>query len=86
MPGDPLALPLVLNPHARLLEVFEVAYKLKASPEHVRRLIRDGKLTAIRLGTRLRVDPMDLHAFIEAQRVPATTKATAILLQHPRGA
>ena len=60
-------------PHVRLWEVHEVAFKLKSSVETVRRLIRDRKLTAIRLGARSwRVHPGDLDAFLLAQRVPAT--------------
>jgi excisionase family DNA binding protein len=54
----------------RLWEVHEVAFYLKANPETVHRLIRERKLPAIRLGTRAwRVDPADLKAFIESQRV-----------------
>lgn len=67
MPLDPLALPIVAVPH--LLEVSHVAHRLSSSQEFVRKLIRDGKLAAIRLGTRWRVDPADLQAFIDAQRV-----------------
>jgi excisionase family DNA binding protein len=58
------------HPHLpRLLEVHEVAYQLKSSQETVRRLIRDRKLAAIRLGTQWRIDPVDLQAFLDAQRV-----------------
>ena len=58
------------HPVPHLLEVWEVAYRLKSSQETVLRLIRRGKLAAIRLGTRsYRIDPADLHAFLEAQRV-----------------
>ncbi len=64
LPVDPLHAPV---PH--LLEVSHVAHRLSASQEFVRRLIRDKKLAAIRLGTRYRIDPMDLQAFIDAQRV-----------------
>jgi len=57
-------------PHPRLLEVHEVAYQLKCSQETVLRLIRHRKLAAIRFGSRSwRVDPADLKAFIDAQRV-----------------
>jgi excisionase family DNA binding protein len=52
----------------RLLEVAHVAHRLSASQEFVRRLIRDGKLKAVRLGKRWRVDPVDLEAFINKQR------------------
>jgi excisionase family DNA binding protein len=63
MPLDPH-----LAPVPRLLEVSHVAHRLSASQEYVRRLIREHKLPAIRLGTRWRVDPHDLEAFIEAHR------------------
>lgn len=70
MPSDslvlPLPLPLVTIP--RLLEVSHVAHRLSASQEFVRRLIRDGRLAAIRIGTRWRVDPRDLETYIDACR------------------
>lgn len=57
------------SPHPpRLLEVSHVAHRLSASPEFVRRLIRQGKLPAIHLGTRWRVDPVDLQTFIDKRR------------------
>jgi len=68
MPLDPLGSPVPHPPMQRLLEVHEVAYYLKCSQETVRRLIREGKLTAIRLGTQWRVDPLDLKAFMDAHR------------------
>jgi excisionase family DNA binding protein len=67
------------TPHpTRLLEVHEVAYQLKCSQETVRRLIRERKLAAIRLGTQWRVDPPDLQAFIDAQRVQIAAVERAI--------
>jgi excisionase family DNA binding protein len=72
---DPLLPPAHLP---RLLETYEVAYLLKCSPETVRRLIRDHKLTASRpFGRSLRVDPRDLEAFITARRVAALQQAVA---------
>jgi excisionase family DNA binding protein len=59
--------PLLALPH--LLEVAQVAHRLSASEEYVRRLIRTKKLPAIRLGVRWRVDLADLRAFIDAHRV-----------------
>ncbi len=64
MPLDPSLAPV---PH--LLEVSHVAHRLSASQEYVRSLIRKRKLAAIRLGTRWRVDPVDLQAFIDRQRI-----------------
>lgn len=54
----------------RLLEVAHVAHRLSSSHEYVRELIRNHKLAAIRLGRRYRIDPIDLQAFIDAQRMP----------------
>jgi excisionase family DNA binding protein len=71
MPSDPL--------HPRLLEVHEVAYQLKSSQETVLRLIRKGRLAAIRLGTRsLRIDPRDLEAFIESRRLEVAQAERAL--------
>jgi excisionase family DNA binding protein len=56
-------------PGSRLLEVSHVAHRLSASQEFVRRLIRRRQLPAIRLGARWRIDPVDLQAFIDAQRL-----------------
>lgn len=62
MPVDPL----LAVPH--LLEVNHVAHRLSAGQGYVRRLIREGKLKAIRLGTRWRIDPDDLEAYIDSCR------------------
>ena len=59
--------PLAATPH--LLEVSHVAHRLSLSEDFVRRLIRRRQLAAIRFGTRYRVDPADLQAFIDAQRI-----------------
>jgi excisionase family DNA binding protein len=74
MPLDPLHAPLAFP---RLLEVSHVAHRLSVSPDHVRRLIRDKKLAVIRLGKRYRVDPVDLQAFIDAQRVASSAGGAA---------
>jgi excisionase family DNA binding protein len=60
---------LLPPPVPRLLEVHEVAYALRVSQETVRRLIRTGKLTAVRIGSQWRVDPRDLQAFIDQRRM-----------------
>lgn len=59
--------PAAATPH--LLEVSHVAHRLSLSEDFVRRLIRKKELSAIRLGKRYRVDPVDLQAFIDRQRV-----------------
>jgi excisionase family DNA binding protein len=65
LPSDPVD-GLSAIPH--LLEVSHVAHRLSASEEFVRRLIRTKRLAAIRLGTRWRIDPVDLQDFIEQAR------------------
>lgn len=72
MPIDPLLVSPAPAAVPHLLEVAHVAHRLSASQEFVRRLIRDRKLAAIRLGTRWRVDPVDLQAFLDAQRVASS--------------
>ena len=74
MPRRPMPFDPLLTHTDRLLEVSHVAHRLSASQEYVRRLIRDRKLKAIRLGTRWRVDPVDLQAFIDAQRVAGASE------------
>lgn len=59
---------LFAAPPPRLLEVAHVAHRLSVSDDFVRRLIRDGKLQAIRMGRRWRIDPVALEAFIDRQR------------------
>lgn len=56
-----------------LLEVAHVAHRLRISQEQVRRLIRTGKLKALRLGTRWRVDETDLDAYLKSLRDYPTT-------------
>lgn len=70
MPSDPARVPPL--PVEHLLEVYEVAYTLKCSHEHVRRLIRTGQLSAVRFGQRgWRIHPADLETYLNAQRVVA---------------
>jgi excisionase family DNA binding protein len=54
---------------SRLLEVSHVAHRLSLSEDFVRRLIRRKQLAVIRFGTRYRVDPVELEAFIDRQRI-----------------
>lgn len=52
-----------------LLEVFQVANRLRLTERKVYRLIKSGQLPAIRIGRVLRIDPADLLAFMNANRV-----------------
>ncbi len=69
---DPALTPLPTAP-PHLLEVSHVAHRLSMSEDYVYRLIHDGKLAAIRLGKRWRVDAADLQAFIAKQRRAAVS-------------
>lgn len=53
-----------------LLTVTEVAKELRLSEEHVRVLVRQGKLTTVRLGERgIRFRRQDLNEFVESRVV-----------------
>jgi len=70
MLSEPATLPVV-HPIPQLMEVAQVAHRLNFNPRIVWRLIREGKLKAIRIESRWRIDPADLKAYIDAQRVVA---------------
>lgn len=59
---------LIAGDDEPLMEVGQVAKRLNASPGFVRWLIRRGKLKAIRLEGRWKIDRSDLKAFIDARR------------------
>ncbi len=87
-------LPDVLPPARPLLflEVAHVAHRLKTSPAFVRRLIREGRLSAFRVGNRWRIEEADLLAYIAAckydhtnpgdDRAPGRAPVPAIILEH----
>jgi excisionase family DNA binding protein len=54
---------------AALYSVRHVADQLGVHPETVRRLIHDGRLTAVRVGRVLRVEATELNGFLARQRV-----------------
>jgi excisionase family DNA binding protein len=56
-----------------LLTIDEVRSRLNVSVSTVRRLVRDGKLRAYRVGGRLRFKPEEVAAYVDSQLV-----ATAI--------
>lgn len=70
----------------QLLEVFEVANKLRLSAEEVRRMLRARQLAAVRFGKRWRVDARVVVAYIEAQTIAAQDEKPkpAVVLHHPR--
>jgi excisionase family DNA binding protein len=57
---------------ARLYSVSTVAGRLDVSEDTVRRLINRGDLTAIRIGTAVRVAAAELDSFLERRREEAT--------------
>ncbi len=52
----------------RLLKVAEVAHIFRVSRSTVVRLIREGKLQAVRVGRMYRIDAEDVLAFLETER------------------
>lgn len=72
MPADAPHVPALPPQPPQLLEVAHVAHRLSASQEYVRELIRKGRLPAIQIGRRYRVDPADLKAFIDKHRIAAS--------------
>ena len=57
-----------VNPERPLLTVNDVALALVVSRDSVYRLIRNGELTPVRVGTRLRFQPDDLRDYLERGR------------------
>jgi excisionase family DNA binding protein len=57
--------------HERLMSIPEVATRLNLSIGHVRRLIRQGEIPALRLSSRpgssLRIDSEELEAWLRSQ-------------------
>jgi excisionase family DNA binding protein len=56
-----MALTVLARP---LLSVRAVASKLSVSEKTVRRLIESGRLPAVRVGARVRIDQAELEAFV----------------------
>jgi len=51
-----------------LLDINSVARLLSLSPWTIRRLISDGKLTPVRLGRRVLVEPAEVERFVSQSR------------------
>jgi excisionase family DNA binding protein len=62
--------PSVKNPAEPLHTVTEVAKILNTSEKTVRRLIADGRLRVVRIGSLVRVAPADLDDLIRDHRSP----------------
>ncbi len=52
----------------RLLDLDQAARYLGTTERHVRRLWQERRIAAVKIGSRVRFDPQDLDAFIEAHR------------------
>jgi excisionase family DNA binding protein len=50
-----------------MLDIEEVRDRLDLSDSTVRRLVREGKLRAYRIGRRLKFKPEDIDAYVERQ-------------------
>ncbi|MGB2757613.1 MAG: helix-turn-helix domain-containing protein [Acidimicrobiia bacterium] len=59
----------------QLLTVQEIASAMRVSEMTVYRLIRDGRLGAVRIGKHLRVSREEFHAFLDSNAVIATPAA-----------
>jgi excisionase family DNA binding protein len=60
------------DPHAesKLYSIATVAERLDVSQDTVRRLIANGELTAIRIGSCVRVEAIEFESFLERRREP----------------
>jgi excisionase family DNA binding protein len=54
---------------SKLLNIDQAAERLGTSPRFVRRLVAERRLTFVRVGRYVRIEPADLDAFIDAGRV-----------------
>lgn len=68
---------LAAAPQEDLVEVWYAARKLGYGQAHVRQLIKEGKLPAVRFGRRWRIDPKDLRAYIDRNRTSETDRRRA---------
>jgi excisionase family DNA binding protein len=57
----------------RLLTIDEVRSQLNVSISTVRRLVRDGKLRAYRVGAGLRFKPEEVAAYVDSQLIATAT-------------
>jgi excisionase family DNA binding protein len=62
-----------------LLDISSVARLLSLSPWTIRRLIFDGRLTPVRLGRRVLVEPAEVERFVSQARQNPNSQETASL-------
>ena len=58
-----------MNNIYKLLTVQEVANQLKVTPQYIRKMIKDKKLIATRIGSQWVIKPADLHSYIQDNKV-----------------
>ena len=58
-----------MNNIDKLLTVQEVANQLKVTPQYIRKMIKDKKLIATRIGSQWVIKPADLHSYIQDNKV-----------------
>lgn len=63
---------------SRLLTIPQAAKRLQVSPDHVWRLVRAERITVVRLGRSVRIDPPDLDAYIASAKTRGSRPAAAI--------
>jgi excisionase family DNA binding protein len=68
-----------------LLSVEQAAERLGTSVRFVRRLIAERRIAYVKVGRHVRLDPVDVEAFIAASRVEIRpSSVTALPHRHPR--
>lgn len=63
-------------PIAELLTIEQAAERISMSARYVRRLIAERRIGFYRIGRSVRIDPIDLTAFIVAGRIEPITETT----------
>ena len=58
-----------MNNIDKLLTVQEVANQLKVTPQYIRKIIKDKRLIATRIGSQWVIKPTDLHSYIQDNKV-----------------
>jgi len=66
---------IILKTHRRLLTIREAAERLGTTVRFPRRLVEERRIPFHKLGRHVRIDELDLAAYIAANRVPARRAA-----------
>jgi len=68
---------------SKLLTTKQAAELLNIHPTTIHRMIQRGELEAYRVGGSVRIDETHLHAYLEANRITATTHRVTLRRQAP---